>query len=151
MEKAHSVRNLPVSCCVHANLPTDILNGEQLGVVLTPNKCKDVSQGSEGTDAVCLRVSLQKTRFTETKSSPLRIFVACSMYFVDVELRNRCDVLVTTETVTYFCYPQAAVNVVYFKVYPSLWLERLRKTTRYLRTAGLQVENRTRTLLNTKQ
>jgi hypothetical protein len=98
--------SLPVSSCVCPDLPTDILNVEQLRVVQAPDKRKDVSQGPEGTDAVCLGVTLQKTRLTETKSSSLWILVAGTVHFVDAELRNRSDVLIATETVAYFFYPQ---------------------------------------------
>jgi hypothetical protein len=81
----------------------DILNVEKLWVVLAPDKCKDVSQRSQSTDAVCLRVSLQKTCLTETQSSSLWLLVAGIVYFVDAELGNRSDVLITTETYTSLC------------------------------------------------
>lgn len=94
---------LPVCGSVSANMTIDIFNVEKLWVVLAPDKCKDVRQRSQGTDAVCLRVSLQETCLTETQSSTLRLLVAGLVYFVDVELRNRSDMLITTETFTSLC------------------------------------------------
>jgi hypothetical protein len=81
----------------------DVLNVEELRVVLAPHKRKNVSQRSQGTDAICLRVSLQKTCLTETQGASLRLLVTGIVYFVDVELRDRGDVLVPTETVTPLC------------------------------------------------
>jgi hypothetical protein len=78
----------------------DIFNVEKLRVFLAPDKCKNVSQRSQGTNTVCLRVSLQKTSLTEAQNSSLWFLVTGIVNFVDGELRNRSDVLIPTETVT---------------------------------------------------
>jgi hypothetical protein len=94
---------LPVCGCVSANMTIDILNAEKLRVVLVSDKCKNVGQRSQGTDAVSLRVSFQKTCLTETQSAFLWLLVTGIVYFVDAELRYRSDVFIPTETVTSLC------------------------------------------------